>query len=378
MGVDRPPPVVLVSPSGFIDDEAILPVPGRLPPWLPPGARRAERVLHLALHDPGTAEEQPSLKVALRSLCRDADAYREIDWVKIGPDEARRQLLLQCEAFRPTLVFGQIQTPGVMTPECLRGCKEHLPPEAVVVLWNGDLRECESHPSMRWQVECGEAADLTLVTNTAGPRWLAARGVAAGYLQIGYDPDRYRPDAPGGPSTPAVVFLGSNYQALGYDAPLRQELAVRLYEATGGEFAAYGYQWSGPWARARLRQHEEAPVYCKAALAVGVSLHNDVPRYTSDRTMRALGSGAVYAIKWFPDMEGLGLVDGVNCLVWNTVDDLVGIAMDWIRPGRADARALLRAAAHSLAVSVHTWDYRMGELAAILEEFRRRQGPRGA
>lgn len=349
---------------------------GEWPPSIPIRLLGGERVLHIALRDAATHEAQPALERALRRL--GCSGYAEVDWAALGAEKAREAVRIACRELCPTIIFAQIQTGGVFDPLDVAEWRRHMPPEGVIIQWNGDLRELASHPSMAWQVALGRVMDATLVTNTNDPEWLAAQGVpGAGYLQIGYDPVIYDPNAPPAENYPFAVFLGSNYQTLGYDAPLRAELAEKLYVALDGDFGCYGFAWEGPWANPRVLQHEEAPIYRGAELAVGLSLHNDIARYTSDRTFRALGSGAVYAIKRFPDMDGLGLVDGGNCWVWDTVDDLVKLVKEYWDEREEEGfflgRYNMRESAYRLAVEHHTWDVRMGELAAIVLDIRRRR-----
>jgi hypothetical protein len=330
---------------------------------------RGERVLHLALRDRATDEAQPALEGALRAL--GSKGYQEIDWLALPLAQVEHSFLEACRTFQPTLVFAQIQTEGVLTPSAIAGALLALPPGAVVCQWNGDLRERADHASMRWQLELGQAGMLTLVSNAADPAWLAAAGAPAAYLQIGYDPGRYTPDGPRDRGAPGVVFLGANYAHLGYDGPLRQELAIALYEELDGDFAAYGSGWKGPWARGHVFQDQEAALYRSAKVAVGLSLHNNVARYTSDRAMRALGSGAIYAAKAFPGMEAMGFKAGVNCLVWTDLGDLVAQVRGWVdTKAGTPAEVAMRAAAVATARGRFTWGQRMEELTAIVAAYR--------
>jgi hypothetical protein len=274
---------------------------------------------------------------------------------------------------RPTLVFMQIQRVSPITAELveqLRGCCD---PDVVIVNWDGDQHHEPDAPQRAWFRELGQACDTSLVVNTAHQPIYAAAGVRnPGYLQIGIDPDIYKPTDPT-PCTPQVVLLASRYG--GYAAyKHRQDIADTLEKTYGGNvFGVYGSGWSGPSGRPMVAQTQEAGIYNAAGVAVSMSIRNDLPRYTSDRLFRALASGAYVAVERFPDMEGLGLVDEVNCEFWTGWGELQDIILRVSDSGhyRETARQVdLRYQARLLAHTYHTWDARMPELLYIVDAVR--------
>jgi glycosyltransferase involved in cell wall biosynthesis len=87
-----------------------------------------------------------------------------------------------------------------------------------------------------------------------------------------------------------------------------------------------------------------------------------------------MASGAVLAVRRFPDFEGLGLRDGENCVLWYTPAELAALLRDWTRPERATDRAAIREAAAELAHRRFSWDVVTEELLAIVRDFRARRG----
>jgi hypothetical protein len=330
-----------------------------------------ERVLHIALRD--GREKQPGLARALRSI---ADGYAEVDWQQVektsGPEGLWNAIKACALMVRPTLVFMQIQRVSPITPELVTKLREHCDDNVVIVNWDGDQHHEPDAPARRWFRELGIACDTSLVVNTAHPAIYASHGVRnPGYLQIGIDPELYRPHAVPTPGTPAVVMLASRYA--GY-APYkrRQDIADALEKWYGPGFGVYGGGWSGPSARPMLNQDQEAGVYTSAIAAVSMSIRADLPRYTSDRLFRALACGAYVLVERFPDMEGLGLRDEVNCQFWSSWGELENLIVE-TEPRLAQYHNIRHAGA-MLAHTYHTWEARMPELLYIVDTVRAARG----
>lgn len=346
--------------AGFVSETVLVPPEKLLPPLVP--HRQTERVLHFALKTP--QDPQAALERALRSI---AVEYAEVDWCR---DEynAGGHLRNAAAALRPTLIFMQIQKalPRFASRE-LRAVREVCDPSCVIVNWDGDQHyEPEQH-ERAWFVELGRVADTSLVVNTDHPHRYGRMGVRfPGYLQIGYDERIYRPDTTSAYQPKrAVVFLGQNYPHIAaYD---RRRAAVRALRARFGDaFAAHGNGWTEADGGAPfLPPADEAAAYWAAHAAISISIRADLPRYTSDRLFRLLGSGGVPVVERFADMEGLGLEEGVNCVGWSSPDELCAIQLpaDW------DPRP----AAFALAYAHHTWQVRMQELLAIVDHVRARR-----
>lgn len=327
-----------------------------------------ERVLHIALRD--DFEPQPALERALRSI---ASQYVQVDWQaeeKKGP--LATPLLEAAAALKPTLVFAQIQRPNALSGQLMRRVRDFCDPSCVIVQWDGDQHHTPTDKGRQWYVELGRECDCNLTVETGYQARYAALGVKhPGYLQIGIEERWYHPSEPTA-GVPPVVLLAGNYPSLAHNPggyKTRLEIAQRCQDAYGPEgFGIYGSGWGGwPCARLFVRQPEEAGLYAAAKAALSISIRSDLPRYTSDRLLRMLASGAVCLVERFPDCDGLGLKHGDNCLLWSSWTEL-STAIEWTleHPGTFTP---VRCAAADLGLE-HTWSVRMPELLACVQAVR--------
>lgn len=333
---------------------------------LPPRARpRPERVIHAWLRT--NEDPQQSQHDALKAL--GAAGHQAIDWTQRCSSLAR-ELVEAARALRPTLVFLQLQGPHI-DPQALRALRQG-DPSLVVALWSGDVGRTNGPWGGfedDWSHQVARHADVMLYTGTGQVQMQRARGMQnAAYLQIGFDEARYH--AQGGAERAGVVFLGQNYGGQwdvipDNDAQVRRDL-VGAFKAQVPGFTAYGGGWGG----SSLAQPKAGDVLRRSLLALSVSLTSKLDRYTSDRMIRSMACGTPTLVKRFGDMEGLGLRDGENVLVWDTVEQAVSIAKEWLRPEKREELLVLGQRGAALMRTQHTWSTRMWELSAILKTLR--------
>lgn len=345
---------------------ALDPVEGQFPATAAP---RRERVLHVHLATP--EDPQAGLVRALSGL----GDYGQVDWPAArarGTLEA--EILALANRLRPTLVFMQLQTPNLVGPDFIARLRPLIAPSGVIATWCGDVAAHNSPWAVAWQVPLGQAVDLTLHSSLTHVKALRAAGVqGAAYLQIGYDPAQYRPGAV--ETVHDVAFLGNRYYSPEYlramkqhDAHLRDAVIMALAQTLGRRFALYGSGHPGGLGPLPLAKAHEA--YWRAKMGLNVSLCNFFEAYSSDRIFRILGCGALLLTKRFPLMSCYGLQHGDNCLVWDTPAEAVDLARAYCAPERQAEREQIAAAGQRLAAERHTWEARMGELAALLAAVR--------
>lgn len=324
-----------------------------------------ERVLHIALRVAG--DPQAALERALRSI---ASEYAEVVWTQTPREELADRIGSVAYALRPTLVFAQIQTAGVLSPAIAYRLRKFGSPECVLVQWDGDQHHEPGDPERQWFIDLGREFDASLICNTRYPKAYSKMGVRrCGYLQIGVDVDIWKPTQHA-PNTPEIVMLASDYPHLsGYDR--RVDICRKLTAAFPERFAVYGHGWRRPDVASRpfLEHAQEAPVLSAAKAVLSMSIRNDLPHYTSDRLFRCLASGALTLVEEFPGYADLGLEHERNCLLWRTWADLQPQVVRALLgyPQQAE----IRAAARGLAVVRHTWDARMSELLELVERIRK-------
>lgn len=340
------------------------PVRGELPPRRTPSA---ERVLHYHLW---TAEDpQRSLAEAMASL--GSAGHARIDWPPLDPRARAATFVDAARRIRPTVVFLQLQAPDALAIEAIRRVRTdpERDPSLVVCAWSGDVGPGKGpwpQSSDAWQYALSRELDLMLFSGTGQVQMHRGRGMTnAAYLQIGYDTDRYHP----GPDSTygrrhSVVFMGQDYgpqfdAVPGNDAALRRQVVRALSRVPG--FSAWGSGFGPP-----MSQSRSGDVYRGSAMAVSISLTSQLGRYTSDRMIRSMACGCPTLVKRFDDMEGMGLRHEENCLVWDTVADLLSLVRTWLQePRRPRLREIGRAGAHLMQTN-HTWSVRLHELAALL------------
>lgn len=347
----------------------VTPEPGKFPPR---EKLRPERVLHVHLRT--DEDPQESMAASLRAL--GTHGYAMVDWMNLSSGERSRQVHEAAQRISPTLVFMQLQGPGVVSNDVIRTIRHHQrrDPSMVVAIWSGDVGRTNGPWrgfQDAWSHTLAKQVDVMLYTGTGQVKMQRNRGMQnAAYLQIGFDQNRYFPgggDGRGGD----IVFLGQNYGPEWnviphHDADVRRNL-VASFARSFPKFQVYGGGWSG----GRVQHQANAGnTYRSARMALSVSLTSQLGRYTSDRMIRSMACGTPTLVKRFADMEGLGLRHRENVLVWDNVAQAVEIARDWLRPERnAELSALGRAGAQLMSKH-HTWGVRMHELSAILRALR--------
>jgi len=344
-----------------------VPRPGMPPRRSPLAAGSPLRLLHLSLRYDG--EPQDGLR---RELARIGPTV-EIPWYNRDP----REIAATARAHRPDLVWAQIQS-SAWSPEMTRSLRAALPPGCCLALWTGDVRTGGAAPVERWLAEAGAGFDLLLADSITYARKLAVDervAAACGYLGCGIDPDLNPPADGSDPEELGAVFLGGHHRHLGGD---REQVLGHLARALPRSLTIYGSGWRGsplePLVRPFAAQADAARIMHRAKVTISTSLFHDLERYTSDRLKRAMHAGAVVAVRRFPDMQGLGLVEGDNCIGWEAPAELVEVVRKWSGPAMAPERLRLRRAASALAAERFTWARVVEELLAIVRDWRARRG----
>lgn len=342
------------------------------------GPTRVERVLHIHLWTEG--EPQTSLRNALAHLTDDAGGgYRRIDWTRFQNSIERDATILRvAEELRPTLVWMQLQTAGVVSPALISELRKISNP--LIVSWCGDVGRDPA-----WSHALAPHVDAMLFSSMTQVEEHRALGfVNAAYLQIGYDEDVHqanpwpRPSASGAHFANRmnrVLFLGQNYRDASWneflpdhEAELRRNVIAELKRTQLLNLYGPGWHPRVPVIDRVQAAHE----YRSAACALSISLTSKLKRYSSDRLFRALACGPVVLVKRFEEYGSLGLRHGVNCLLFDTPNEAVELASIVLREYERSASGwdLVGAAGAALAREYHTWTQRMREQAVYLEYLR--------
>lgn len=275
-----------------------------VPPTSLDGFTRKERVLHVALNYMG--DKQPALRRALESL----GEYREFDWIaeeKAGPLMMRSKLLNLARDFVPTVTFMQIQRDGLLERSdvaCIPG---------LVFNWTGDVRQPTQNLFSLYS-----PFSIGCFSNEAQAAELRAKGARAEYLQIGFDDTVYTPKGP--PMTcPEIVFMGNDYGTTFPLSAKRWEMAVWLTNRYGSRFGVFG-KFPGAVGNFSYDKHAEAAVYRGCKIAINLSQF-ELERYSSDRLLRGMGSGAFMLSHHYPGIEK-DFTPGIHLETWKDFEEL--------------------------------------------------------
>jgi Glycosyl transferases group 1 len=307
------------------------------------------RVLHFAR----LTHESPQwgLRSALRSI---ASEYHEFDWLPLWETgqraELRHRFIRLVQEFRPSLIFAQIQTGGVLSENELRQAA------CPVVSWCGDLRE--TTPDWAWEVA---PHAISCFSNLRDVDSLKSKGYVAHYLNIGVSLEVFCPFGEQRNGTPPIVFMGNNYGDWFPLSNQRRQMVELLQHRYGARFAVYGRGWGQDveW----LDEKQEAAAYRACSIAIGQNHFADVLRFASDRLFRAATTGAFVIHNHYPQIE-LDVTPGKHVAVWHNLNELC-MEIDYYLD-RESERTAIAAAGCAHVRQYHSWDTRMEDLRRIL------------
>lgn len=318
---------------------------------VPSVKRPFKRLLHFALIT--RASPQLGLRKAIRGLAEDG---REFSWIPYYEGSSLGKMRAEFSRivadYKPDVIFMQIQTPGIVTAGMLDKS------DAFKMQWNGDLRDDLPQHS----VEVAKLVDLSLFSNMRDVESLKELGHASEYLNIGFSENIFMPEGDNREGTADIVFLGNNYGNRFPRSDYRMKLVAHLRKRYGKQFAVHGSGWGidEPW----LCEMEEASAYrsCKIALSCE---HFAVSRFSSDRILRATGSGAFMLSDGYPGIE-LDFQVGGEVETWT---DLTGLAnkIDYYLEDHAKRQEIAEAGCRR-AHATHRWTNRVAQLAGIIKE----------
>jgi glycosyltransferase involved in cell wall biosynthesis len=202
----------------------------------------------------------------------------------------------------PDIIFMQIQSDRIGdldTPEALNSQLAHYRNQGCLVInWTGDIRD--HIPG--WMLRM--SADYTCFSNERDVLQIAK---PSAYLQIGIDPEVFKTHDTS-EDVPAwdVVFMGNDYRNMFPLGAFRR--SVVDYVKKRPNSAVYG-NYSGAVELLAPDpnnpgpvQRKESQIYNRCKIALSVS-HFQIDRYTSDRLLRAMGSGAFVLAHHYPGIE---------------------------------------------------------------------------
>lgn len=256
-------------------------------------------------------------------------------------------------------VFIQIQVGGIITEHTAKVISQHT----ICFNWTGDVRK-----DINWFVELGRCGFVTLFTNMTDVNRLRELSVKADYLQVGYDDKYYFPELR--PCHNNIVFCANYYPE--NDFPLtyyRRELVEALKKEFGDKFNLYGGNWQKCNIYAELpfvNNQQEAEIYRTCAIAINCS-HFDYSRYSSDRLLREMASGAFVLSHAYKDYN-IDFKNNIHFSVWNTIPELIEKCHYYLN--NAEERNQIAKQGSELVENTAKWNNRMKELIILINKYK--------
>jgi spore maturation protein CgeB len=196
---------------------------------------------------------------------------------------------------------------------------------------------------------------------------MRARGYNAEFLNIGVSLDVFTPDGKPRSGTPPIVFMGNNYPGDLFPLSKEREDMVRfLQKRYGARFAVYGRNWGkgSEW----IDEPSEAAAYRSCRIAINHNHFNDVSRFSSDRILRIMASGAFALSNHWPQIEA-DYTDGEHLRTWRSFDEL-GRTIDYYLDHEEERKGIADAGCRHVHAN-HNWAVRMKELLRFFGTYRK-------
>lgn len=318
-----------------------------------------ERVLYLPLFEQGWTVQKEQKRGLRDALSRRALVY-EFDYMakfnSLGKERMLAELHQVCDDFRPTVFLAQLHNSDQINAADLDIIKRICGGNCRFVNWNGDYWPDQLLDEKG--LALAKAFHLMTTVNLNVMEAHQARGINTRYWQIGWEPlgRGYKPEV-----RYDVVFLASGY------SKARQELG-RFLSRQSFSFGLYGHGWPEGMAKGECLYNfiEACKLYSGAKLAIGDSQWPE-SGFVSNRIFQILAAGGcALCHQWFRDYEALGLINNVNCIIWQDQADLGRLLKYWLAPVNADRLKEIAAAGEQLALERHSFDNRVDELWLML------------
>lgn len=266
------------------------------------------RIFHL-----GLCVGPPPFDSMRKAFLANSTAYIELS---TGDQDVNQKAINMANAFKPDIVFMQIQAQNIIHIETVKELKKT---GAFVINWNGDIRD----KTPQWMIDMAPFIDRTLFSNLRD----AGNVKNGGYLEIGYDPEIYSPVGDSLPM-PEIAFFGNNYGSAKFPlSRMRIQMHNLLHRHFKCRYGVYGNNWTNGAGNFNHSQAEEAKAY--RGIKIGINLsHFDEPKYSSDRILRIMGSGVLCLAREYKEMP---FVDGEHLRTWQTFRELIHMIEHYLR-----------------------------------------------
>jgi spore maturation protein CgeB len=195
---------------------------------------------------------------------------------------------------------------------------------------------------------------------------IRGRGANAEFMNIGFSTGVFCPEGEKRLFTPEVVFLGNNYPDRFPRSSQRARIVANLRDRYRERFAVHGTGWGERdyW----LSEEEEAAAYRVCKIALNINHYDLVPKFTSDRLFRCMGSGAFCISNYYPGIEEDFEIG--NHLVVYRDEAEIPLLIDKYLADDETRKAIASAGCRHVHAN-HTWDNRMDQIKGFLSKYRK-------
>jgi len=170
------------------------------------------------------------------------------------------------------------------------------------------------------------------------------------------------PVGPKREGTAEIVFMGNDYKGTFPCSAERTQMVRMLQQRYGSRFAVHGSGWDAP---NFLQEPDEAAAYRACKIAINQNHYDAVPKFTSDRIFRLMGSGAFCLSNYWPGMEE-DFEIGTHLVTYPTIEHLPALIDYYL--DHVDERQQIAKRGCQHVHAHHSWDARMVDLLRIAKQ----------
>ena len=276
---------------------------------------------------------------------------------------ARGKLIEVVRRFEPDLVYCQIQHTTIIDAETIASIRTFCP-RVKIVNYSIDARLYIPGPYF----SVSKVSDMNLITSTGQLQMYKDNGVNnIQYLQVGYDPNLYKPEAEPKESYEFdAVFLGNINNVENYPGhPERVDTVTALKKEFGDRFGLFGHGWPRELKSLGSIDINQAvtDVYSRSFSTISVSHFNQIGHYFSDRLLMCLASGRPTVSWHFPGYDSY-FVNNQDLLIGHNPTDIVN-KVKWLLDNKDKANLIGQNGAAKVFAE-HTYLSRITEMLEMI------------
>ena len=206
-----------------------------------------------------------------------------------GYDEWKAILQKETKGF--DVAFFQYQREGQIPFEAI----DTIPKDIIKIAWSGDVR----NNVFDWQIELSKHMDIITFSSGETTNQMKEYADNSYWFDIWYDDDIFHPVKT--EKDIDIVFMANNYSQFPL-SDYREKVVKFLRDKYGDRAKVYGNGWGHRSdGEMNANQPKQNEIYNRSKIAINLS-NFEHGNYSSDRILRAMGSGCFVLSHWYPKM----------------------------------------------------------------------------